>query len=260
MIRYGVTVWYPSGWNRTAIDISLLGSVSKDTALADPFPIRDTTTSAADFLLPFPSALVVTLTYSFHCMESNMSATPTGAQPAERKVVRRILAGTFAVVALLVAIGWMSLSNMRTMDIAERRLVEQGSEQLIEISEIATTFQQLRVASRDLLAANTREEDARFLRQVEALRADLRESTEAFGNRTDLSPEVRAAHVRVTLALGLYFHQLDRVVSLELRDDESKGWVLLHSDEYNTVIAEVTAALNGLTVRQVETLFRTADE
>src|SRR3954468_8097861 len=260
MIRYGVIVWYPSGWNLTAIGISLLGSLTKDTARHGPFPIRDTTTSASAFLLPFPSALVVTLTYSFHCMESNMSATPTGAHPPEGKVVRRILAGTFAVVALLVAIGWMSLSNMQTMDVAERRLVEQGSEQLIEISEMETTFQQLRVASRDLLAANTREEDARFLRQVEAMRADLRESAEAFGKRTDLSPEVRAAHTRVTLALGLYFRQLDRVVSLELRDDETKGWALLHSEEYNTVTAEVTAALNGLTVRQVETLFRTADE
>src|SRR4051794_35201580 len=98
MIRYGVTVWYPSGWNLTAIGISLLGSLTKDIAPLERVPIRDTTTSAAAFLLPFPSALVVTLTYSFHCMESNMSATATGAQPAERKVVRRILAGTFAVV------------------------------------------------------------------------------------------------------------------------------------------------------------------
>jgi two-component system sensor histidine kinase/response regulator len=193
-------------------------------------------------------------------MELPMSSPRNNARPAERRVVRSILAGTFLVVALLVAIGWMSLSNMWTMDAAEQALVRQGSEQLIEISQIEVSFEQLRVASRDMLANNTAEGDARFLAQVRALSADVRDSNTLFGKRTDLSPEVRAAQQRVSLALHAYFIHLDRLVQLELDDRETDGWEVLHSDKYGAEIDEVDAALNDLKVRQVERLFRTAEE
>ncbi|MBI2677633.1 MAG: response regulator [Candidatus Koribacter versatilis] len=188
------------------------------------------------------------------------AAPKRGAQRAERRAVRGILAGTFAVVALLVAIGWMSLSNLRSMDLAQRRLVEQGSAQLIEISQIATSFQRLRVASRDLLAENSEAETSLFVGEIAALSADVRATTAAFGARADLAPEVRAAHQRVAAVLHTYFLQLDKIESLGRTGHEREAGKFLHSAEYNAVIQEVITAIDDLKVRQVRWILQTEEQ
>src|SRR5258706_859556 len=65
-----------------------------------------------------------------------MSSPRNRARRAERRVMRSIVAGTLCVVALPVAIGWMSLSTMRTMTAADNRAMARAS--LIRVGTAVT--------------------------------------------------------------------------------------------------------------------------
>ncbi len=67
----------------------------------------------------------------------------------------KLIGGFIAVAFISVVIGFMSALNIREVARADQALYENDTAPLPVLSHLAITFQKLRVASRDLLAAKT---------------------------------------------------------------------------------------------------------
>src|SRR5581483_1284899 len=81
----------------------------------------------------------------------------------------RIIAGIAIAVLVPFAIGITSILNLRKMASADQTLFREGTLPLPILSNIAVSFQKMRIASRDLLAAPNEEAQARFAAHIETL-------------------------------------------------------------------------------------------
>lgn len=84
------------------------------------------------------------------------------------------LIGGFVLAAVITgAIGCFGVMSIRQLALADKTLYERDSAPLPALSHVAVTFQKIRVALRDRLAANTPEEKRKFEDQIQELSVDL---------------------------------------------------------------------------------------
>lgn len=101
------------------------------------------------------------------------------------------MTGGFVFIAIIsVVIGTTSLLNMRKMAQADRKLYDDSTVPLPELSRIGVAFQGMRIASRDFINA---QEDATkratFEEQIHQRGSDVTDAAESYEKR-DLSPEM----------------------------------------------------------------------
>src|SRR5580704_16260170 len=107
--------------------------------------------------------------------------------------LRTKMIGGFVFVALISAvIGLVSLTTIHRMALADQRLYENSTVPLPELSDIAVSFQRLRVASRDFInAQGDSEKRAKFERQISDLLQEVAKSSDSYEKRSS-APEMKA--------------------------------------------------------------------
>src|ERR1700694_2157221 len=108
--------------------------------------------------------------------------------------LRTKMIGGFVFVALISAvIGLVSLTTIHRMALADQRLYEDSTVPLPELSDIAVSFQRLRVASRDYINAQAdSEKRAKFEKQMRYLHEEVAKSSDNYQRRS-FTPEMKAA-------------------------------------------------------------------
>src|ERR1017187_4289810 len=102
----------------------------------------------------------------------------------------KMIAG-FVLVALITAVvGMIALRSMSIMAQADQRLYEDATVPLPELSNIGTSFEKMRVPSRNFIPAQgTAEGRAAFDNQLKILSANIDQASAAFEKR-GLSPDI----------------------------------------------------------------------
>jgi two-component system sensor histidine kinase/response regulator len=163
----------------------------------------------------------------------------------------RIMAGLMLAVVIPVIIATTSFLNMSRMAAVDQRLFYAHTVPISELSQIAVSFQRLRVLCRDLLESEGTPAEELFDRNLHELSTEVDNAIEAFGKR-ELSADERAVFERMRATWKDYHGKVNLVLASARANRRADGWKLLHSEAYQQTIHAYVAVLDELQSLQLE--------
>ena len=163
----------------------------------------------------------------------------------------KLIGGFVLMAALSTFIGIIGNINLRSMRQADWDLYQYDAEPLPDLSYILVTFQRVRVALRDFLAAPTPNQKANFLSQAEDLTRKLDQVIERF-DTASLSHDERAIFEQFMAARASYRDFEARIVAAGKAGRPQDGWAILWSDSYGEVTKTVLGAIGSIEQMKVD--------
>ena len=167
-----------------------------------------------------------------------------------RTLRTRIIGGIAIAVLIPFLIGLTGILNLRRIADADQTLFRVGTAPLPVLSNIAVSFQRMRIASRDMLAASDKTAESKFAAQLETLSSNIDKLTAEYAG-SSLSREETPAFDRFSAARRTYLGYVARIVALARANRDSDGWAVLNSDAYNSAVNEQSAAITQLEYLQI---------
>src|ERR1035438_8452775 len=146
----------------------------------------------------------------------------------------RIAGVAFAIFIPLI-IGIIAVANVRNMRAADQRLFNEGAIPLEIMSNIAESFERMRIASRDLLESEGPEAAANFNRQLDELSSEIEKVSESYA-KTSLSLEEQVAFEGFRETWKSYLSYVVQLRAIRKTNRSKEGWDILHGDPYNRLI------------------------
>src|SRR5579862_3771813 len=167
--------------------------------------------------------------------------------------LRTKMIGGFLFVALIsVVIGGISLVSIGKMSRADQKLYADATAPLPELSDIAVSFQRMRVASRDFInAQGDAEKRAKFERQVGDLSEEVTRTSDVY-EKGNLSPEMRVTFAEFKQARKAYENYLSNIIALAKAGKDKEAWGILWSEGYNDQVNRELAAINKMEETKVK--------
>ncbi|MFH0995059.1 MAG: MCP four helix bundle domain-containing protein [Pseudomonadota bacterium] len=145
------------------------------------------------------------------------------------KLATKVLSG-FTVIALIACvIGGFGIIKIKEIDDADTMLYEKVTVPIGELAHISISFQRVRVNSRDLLTAKTKEQRAGFETRIKELRNDITEESNKY-EKTLFTDEGRKLFADFKKAREIYGAQLDKIVLLASQDKIDEAVAVLQGD------------------------------
>jgi diguanylate cyclase (GGDEF)-like protein/PAS domain S-box-containing protein len=163
----------------------------------------------------------------------------------------RIAAGVAFAIFIPLVIGIIAVANARNMRVADQRLFDEGTIPLETISNIAESFERMRIASRDLLESEGPEAAAKFDRQLDERSSEIEELSESYA-KTSPSPEAQIAFQRFRETWKSYLSYVTQLRALAKGNRIEEGWNILHGEPYNRLIDAHLSEVKQLKELQVE--------
>jgi PAS domain S-box-containing protein len=163
------------------------------------------------------------------------------------------LIGAFVFIALIATVtGVTSLINIRKMAQADRRLYDDATVPLPELTAIAVSVQRVRIASRDFIASQG--EPARratFKQQIDQLAGEIARTSDAF-QRRNLSPEMRNALGDFMQYHKSYEGYLAQILGLATAGKDKEALDILWSDSYNKITSGEIASIDHMDALNID--------
>ena len=167
------------------------------------------------------------------------------------KLRTKLVVGFLLVAAIAAALGINGIIGIRQVAQADQTLYQRETAPLQGLSHLAVTFQKLRVALRDRLAAKTPDKKQKFDGQIQDLAADLDRSIAAT-DASNWSPGDQKIFSDFTTARKDYDNFKDRIVADAKDGNVDDGWAILWSDAYGQVAKQVLGAVDQLEQNKVQ--------
>jgi methyl-accepting chemotaxis protein len=163
------------------------------------------------------------------------------------------LIGGFVLTALIsTVIGGISLINIHKMALGDKRLYDEATVPLPELSRIAVSVQKMRIASRDFIGAQG--DAARrgtFVQQIRLLSDDIKSTSDEYEAR-DLSPEMKRAFTDFQQYHKTYEDYVSQIVALATAGKDQEAWGVLWSDSYNRITSGELASIDRMEELKVD--------
>ena len=151
-----------------------------------------------------------------------------------------------------MVIGLTSLILIGKMSRADQKLYTDSTVPLPELSDIAVSFQRMRVASRDFInAAGDAENRAKFERQIGDLSEEVTRTSELY-EKGNLSPEMTTAFTEYKQARKAYDGYLSNIISLAKAGKDKEAWGILWGEGYNDQVNRELAAIDKMEEMKVK--------
>jgi methyl-accepting chemotaxis protein len=157
----------------------------------------------------------------------------------------RLIGGFLLMAAVSASTGIIGNTNLRSMRQADLDLYHYDTGPQPDLAYISVTFQKIRVALRDFLAAPTPDQRANFLSQADDLGRDLDRATDRFG-AGHFSHDERGLFDQFMQARGSYRDFETRIVAAGKAGRPQDGWAILWSDSYGKVAKTVLGAIASI--------------
>ena len=141
----------------------------------------------------------------------------------------KLLAGFITVAIIAGVIGGYGIYNIKIIDAADTKLYEQITVPLEEMGMISTDFQRIRVNTRDLVAAETPEQQENFIGRIKELRGNIEKNVASF-EKTLFSDEGKKVFAEFRKSREVYGAIVDRVVQLKKDGMAAEARALLQGD------------------------------
>ncbi|WP_051283712.1 MCP four helix bundle domain-containing protein [Desulforegula conservatrix] len=128
------------------------------------------------------------------------------------KLATKVISGFITVALVAGVIGLIGILKIKQISDADTILYEKVAKPLEELASISINFQRVRVNSRDLINATTKEEQANFTKRITDLRNDINEISASF-EKSIISDEAKKLFADFKQSRAEYATQLDKIVS-----------------------------------------------
>src|ERR1700722_20154507 len=179
----------------------------------------------------------------------------------ENMRLRTKLIGGFVFVALISGIiGATSLMNIRKMAQADKRLYDDSTVPLPELSMIGVEFQGMRIASRDFI--NAQSDATKRATFEEQIGQRGRAVTDAVGNyeKRSLSPDMAKMVTDFKQTHKNYETYLSQIVALAKAGKDKEAWGILWSEGYNNTAGAELSFIDGMEKLEVREGEKAYDE
>jgi signal transduction histidine kinase/DNA-binding response OmpR family regulator len=164
----------------------------------------------------------------------------------------------FALVAIIsAAIGFVGAISIQRVAGADHQSYERETAPLPAIADIAVTFQKIRVALRDRLAAKTAAQKTEFANVIQDLDSQLDRSIAAI-DPSLWAPEDQRTWSDFKAARKGWEEFKDQIVADANAGNPDAGWDILWSESYGKVAREVLGAIDQLEYNKVEAARRSS--
>lgn len=145
--------------------------------------------------------------------------------------IRFKLLFAFGLTALISGVvGYIGIDSLKTIGKNDIELYEQMTVPLQSISEMASAFQIMRVAARDLVLANEPDELKERLNEFNNCKSDLKRSAVKFGEVNNESGAVASALDSFNEALKAYNVYLEDLIAMAQKNQDAEALKLLNGD------------------------------
>ena len=145
------------------------------------------------------------------------------------KISKKLLLGFAVVMAVAVAVGAVGIVNLRSISENDVQLYRSMTVPMGDLTQIATSFQRIRVNMREMILLNDPAEIANVEQKIAQRRAELDERQGTFAEQI-LSDDMQKAYeeyLAARVVFGEYYEKI-RALAEENRDEEA--FALLQSD------------------------------
>jgi two-component system, sensor histidine kinase and response regulator len=168
------------------------------------------------------------------------------AKLGNKVTIQTKLIGGFVVAAIIVAvIGFVGVMGIRQLALADQTLYLRDTAPLPALSHLSVTFQKIRVALRDRLAARTPDEKRAFEERIQELDGDLDRSIRAI-DPSRWPKEDQRIFSEFKASRNKYDDFQVRIVAAAKNGNLDDGWAILWSDPYAQVANEVLGSVDRL--------------
>jgi methyl-accepting chemotaxis protein len=177
---------------------------------------------------------------------------------SNRKMSVKLLLGFSIVMAVAVAVGVIGIINLDSVSSNDTQLYTNMTVPIGDLTQIATSFQRIRVNMRELILLSDAAKIADVEKKIADRRAELDEKEKSF-SKTILSDRVQKAYdayLQTRVDFGTYY---DQIAKLAEANQDTEAFTLLQSDAcYQAEQAEQNAILNLVSLKDEDAATKSA--
>ncbi|HUI65412.1 MAG TPA: methyl-accepting chemotaxis protein [Bacteroidota bacterium] len=147
------------------------------------------------------------------------------------KIRTKILMGFILVALLAATVGYMGLTNIESINAADVLMYEHMTVPIASVTEMTSSFQQIRVSYRDVILARNDEEVKKYIAALKEFDESLRTADTAFASKI-IASQVREAFDQFVSAHDAFVPFQDRVVSLAAEGRKSEAIAVLRDEKF----------------------------
>jgi len=167
----------------------------------------------------------------------------------------KVLSGFIVIALIACVIGGFGIIKIKQIDDADTMLYEKVTVPLGELADVSIGFQRIRVNTRDLIDATTKEERANFEKRITDLQKQILDKASIF-EKTIITDETRKLFDEFKQTRNVYGGYLDKMVALVNQDKVSEAQAILKGDAATASRNEqnVLEKLMDLKIKQGKTI------
>ena len=173
--------------------------------------------------------------------------------------IRTKLLSSFLIVAILAGvIGYMGISRIKQIDAADTKLYEKITLPLADMSDMATSFQRIRVNVRDAVLANNETERNKMLARIDELSKIFIDSEKKV-ELTTLTAEGKAEVANLSKAFDAYMASVPDIKNL-LETENTTGALLVMQGQMKLDNDAVLKSLDNIHNQKITLAKQTSDD
>ena len=178
---------------------------------------------------------------------------------ANMKISGKLILGFALVIAVSVTVGAVGYINIQALDQSNTSLYEHMTMPIGNLTQIATSFQRIRVNLRELILLMDPKEIAEYEGRISERRAEMDENQEAF-EKLIISERVQKAFDAYLETRVVFAGYLQQIQKLAEQNKDAEAFALLRSDAcYAAEQAEQNAILNLVALKEEDAGKKSAD-
>ena len=166
------------------------------------------------------------------------------------KISRKLLLGFSILMAVAVAIAAVGVMNLLSINEQDLLMYEKMTVPIAQFSQVATSFQRVRVELRDMIMES---DPAKIAEQEEAVglrRAEINENADAYKSAI-LEQDEQDAYDEFMVTRNVFVGFMDQIIQLARENKDAEAYALLKSDAcYKAEMAEQEAILNLVEIKR----------
>ncbi len=160
------------------------------------------------------------------------------------KIGTKLISSFIVVSCIAAAIGYIGISGLNTMTAQSDQMYANVTVPIDQLGNITEAFQRVRVNTRDMLVAQTREEMEQKITRIAELRSEVSKNASLF-EKTLNSPESKDDFKAFLDSRVAYGTNLDLLVKLARENKKNEAWGVMRGDGLKTATIE-QAAINTM--------------
>ncbi len=167
------------------------------------------------------------------------------------KIMGRLLLGFCIVAVLAGAVGYVGVSNMKTLSEADKALYEANTKPLDTLNEISTSFYEIRVTLRNMMIDRNEGNKDKYLQAIRDKDQTVKQSMATF-EKEIRNDEAKSELENVKKSYALFYRDIETIAALWISGDKERALSAMYADETRRNADKLRESFDRLSSLQVK--------